>query len=300
MFKFAATAILAIALCLGGRAIPPASGYEAGLATLSLTDPVEGGPMTAIVVYPTDADPKGGPPAVSHLGPFHVAAATGFPPAAGPFPLIVVSHGTGGSSLGHHDSATALARAGFVVASIEHPRDNYRDDSGFGTDIQLYGRPHHIVALIDALLASPVFGPRVDRGAGIGMAGHSAGGYTALAIAGAVPDLSLSAAYRAALPADTYGLRADTAGPFRRRPDLHPIADPRVRSIFIMAPALGYLFDKPGLADVRVPVQPRFQHPLLRLRCGGVPLDADHRALRRVCGAIGGVGSPIENTRSPR
>jgi predicted dienelactone hydrolase len=102
----------------------------------------------------------------------------------GPFPLIVFSLGTGASNLAHHDSMAALARAGFEAASVEHARDNYRDDSAFGTDVQLIGRPHHIVALIDAILAHPAFGPLIDR-AQIGMASHSAGGATALLIAGA-------------------------------------------------------------------------------------------------------------------
>jgi predicted dienelactone hydrolase len=44
-------------------------------------------------------------------------------------PLVVISHGTGGSLAGHYDTAIALAKAGFVVAALTHPGDNYRDDS---------------------------------------------------------------------------------------------------------------------------------------------------------------------------
>lgn len=36
-------------------------------------------------------------------------------------PLVVVSHGRGGDSVGLHDTAEALADAGFVVAAINHP-----------------------------------------------------------------------------------------------------------------------------------------------------------------------------------
>src|SRR5450755_1923920 len=45
-------------------------------------------------------------------------------------PLIVMSHGNGGSFEGHYDTALALARAGFVVAAVTHTGDNYRDGSG--------------------------------------------------------------------------------------------------------------------------------------------------------------------------
>jgi predicted dienelactone hydrolase len=226
-----------------------AEDFGAGFLDLELTDPVEGGPMPAVVFYPTRGD--GGS---TQVGPFTIEATRDAPPAPGSYPLIVHSHGTGGSHLGHHDTLAALARAGFVAAAVEHPRDNFHDTSGFATDLQLIGRPHHIVALIDALLAHATVGPLVDRDR-IGMAGFSAGGYTALLIAGAVPDFSLMGEYRKAVPYDPLRWRADAAGKQRRKPDLKVVAEPRVKAIFLMAPALGYVFDKKGLAKVEVPVR---------------------------------------------
>jgi predicted dienelactone hydrolase len=240
----------ACAACILTTFGPRADELEAGFIQLTLVDPVEGGPMPAIIVFPTKSG--GGQ---TELGPFTIAARRDTTPAPGPFPLVVFSHGTGGSSLGHHDSLTTLARAGFVTAAVEHPRDNFRDDSGFGTDLQLIGRPHHIIALIDAVLTHPTIGPLIDRTAGFGMAGHSAGGYTGLLVAGAVPDFSLREAYRRGVPDDPLQKRADTAGAQRRKPNLQFISDPRVRAILLMAPALGYVFDRTGLAKVRVPVR---------------------------------------------
>jgi predicted dienelactone hydrolase len=247
--------VLLTCLVLGALLLGVPSGtlraedFGAGFLDLQLTDPVEGGPMPAVVFYPTKAD--GGSTSV---GPFTIAATRGAAPASGAFPLIVHSHGTGGAHLGHHDTLAALARAGFVAAAVEHPRDNYRDDSCFATDLQLIGRPHHIVALIDGVLAHATVGPLVDR-ARIGMAGFSAGGYTTLLIAGAVPDFSLQEVYRRAVPKDPLRGRADAAGKQRRKPDLEIVSDPRVKAIFLMAPALGYVFDKAGLAKVEVPVR---------------------------------------------
>ena len=245
-----ALAWLVACLILGGIASSArADTYGAGFLDLTLTDPVEGGPMPAIVFFPTKTD--GGP---TQVGPFTIAARRGAAPAPGPLPLIVHSHGTGGSMHGHHDTLAALARAGFVAAAVEHPRDNFKDTSGFGTDLQLIGRPHHIVALIDGVLANATVGPLIDK-ARIGMAGFSAGGYTTLLIAGAVPDFSLREAYRRAVPNDPLRKRAEAAGTQRRKPDLQFVSDPRVRAIFVMAPALGYVFDKAGLAKVEVPVR---------------------------------------------
>jgi predicted dienelactone hydrolase len=226
-----------------------AEAFEAGFVDLALTDPVEGGPMPAIVVYPTRSAAG-----TTRLGPITISAGREAPPAPGPHPLIVFSHGTGGSNLGHHDSLTALSRAGFVAAAVQHPRDNYRDDSGFATDLQLVGRAHHIVALIDGLVAHPTVGPLIDRGR-IGMVGHSAGGYTALLIAGAVPNFALAKAYREAVPFDPYRQRAEAVGAQRRKPDLQYVADPRVRAVVLLAPAIGYAFDRAALANVHVPVR---------------------------------------------
>ena len=223
--------------------------FQAGFTILSLTDPVEGGAMSALAVYPVRSG--NGP---VELGPFTIAATRGAVAMPGPHPLIVVSHGTGGNMLGHHDSLVALAQAGFVAVAVEHPRDNFRDDSGFGTDLQLVGRPHHVTALIDALLKHSTLGPLIDR-TRIGMAGHSVGGYTALLIAGAVPKLALREAYRQAVSVDPLRARADAVGAWRRKPDLPFTADERVRAIFLMAPALGYLFDEDALAKVRIPVR---------------------------------------------
>jgi predicted dienelactone hydrolase len=49
--------------------------------------------------------------------------------------------------------------------------------------------------------------------------------------------------------------RADGAGRERRKPGLALVSDPRVRAIFLMAPAVGYLFDRTSLAKVEVPVR---------------------------------------------
>jgi predicted dienelactone hydrolase len=226
-----------------------AEALEAGFVSLTLIDPVEGGPMPTIVVYPSKSGAE-----TTRLGPFTISAGRDVTPAPGPYPLIVFSHGTGGSNLGHHDSLTAFARAGFVAAAVQHPRDNYLDDSGFATDLQLIGRPHHIVALIDGLFAHPTLGPLIDQGR-VGMVGHSAGGYTALLVAGAVPNFALAKSYREAVPWDPYRQRADAVGSQRRKPDLQDVADPRVRAIVLLAPALGYAFDQDALAKVHVPVR---------------------------------------------
>jgi len=63
------------------------------------------------------------------LGNATLPGAKDCPIASDKLPLVVISHGRGGSFLGHHDIAETLADAGFVVAAINHPGDTASDMS---------------------------------------------------------------------------------------------------------------------------------------------------------------------------
>ena len=104
-------------------------------------------------------------------------------------PLVVFSHGTAGWFGGHHDTAAALADAGFVVAAINHSGDNGNDRSK-SDDLSVFGsRPADMVRLIDFLLQDWKDKAIVDS-ARIGLFGFSNGGYTGLALIGAAPDFA--------------------------------------------------------------------------------------------------------------
>lgn len=104
-------------------------------------------------------------------------------PADGNGRLVVISHGTGGAPWVHGDLARALVAAGYVVAIPEHRGDTYRDDSDRGTFAAMKRRPGDISRTIDAVAADPRFGPRLDL-RHVGVYGMSAGGFTALSLAG--------------------------------------------------------------------------------------------------------------------
>jgi predicted dienelactone hydrolase len=82
----------------------------------------------------------------------------------------------------HADLARTLVEAGFVVALPQHRGDNYRDGSTPGP-VSWERRPAEVSRAIDAMAADPRFGPLLapDR---VGMYGMSAGGHTALTLAG--------------------------------------------------------------------------------------------------------------------
>lgn len=170
-----------------------------------------------------------------------------------PAPLVVISHGNGGGLLGHGDTARALAQAGFIVAALTHPGDNYRDQS---RSTQLTARSRHLSRLIDHM-TGPAFADAsavaVD-GERIGAFGFSAGGFTVTSAIGGVSDLAAIRDHCEAHVNDfaCLLLAIQPIDPVTWRPDAR---DARIKAAVIAAPAFGYSFTTASLADIHIPVQ---------------------------------------------
>jgi predicted dienelactone hydrolase len=221
------------------------SAFSAGFERVTVPDP-NGPPLEAGIWYPSES-----PVSSQQFGLYRQTVAAGGPIAGRGLPLIVMSHGTGGSFEGHYDTALALAEAGFVVAAVTHTGDNYRDQSSF---IRVENRPRHIKALVDFMLASWPHHDLIDP-ARIGMFGFSAGGFTALVEIGGVPDMTRAAPYCDAHPDEWTCLKAK---PYRTGAVAAPAAFvhvPRIAAAVIAAPAVGYSFTPEGLADIKAPIQ---------------------------------------------
>jgi predicted dienelactone hydrolase len=133
------------------------------------------GPVT--VFYPTQAAEE----RVSR-GPFVLSLAPDGPPLRGNGRLVVISHGSGAWPWLHTDLARRLVEAGYTVALPEHRANNDHDDSQPGPP-SWARRPGEMSRAIDALARDPRFAPllRLDK---VGVYGMSAGGHTALTMAG--------------------------------------------------------------------------------------------------------------------
>lgn len=195
-----------------------------GYRIVEVPDPSQGSaiPVHLLAVTATPAEAR-----EERFGSYVLTVARDAPLAAGP--LVVVSHGTGGTPWLYRDLARHLALTGFTVALLEHPGNRLGDDALAGTPALLSHRPRHITRVLDALGA--------ERAA---VVGHSLGGYTALAAAGGQPH---------ALPHETPDGRA------------HPVAvlrDPRIVAIVLLAPALPWFMAPGSLAAVTAPVLARF------------------------------------------
>jgi predicted dienelactone hydrolase len=115
-------------------------------------------------------------------GPFQLTVAAEGTPVRGNGRLVVISHGSGGAPWVHADLARSLVDAGFVVAMPEHKADNYKDKSNPGPGSWAM-RPAEVSRAIDAVGRDARLGPllALDK---VGMYGISAGGHTALSLAG--------------------------------------------------------------------------------------------------------------------
>jgi predicted dienelactone hydrolase len=253
---------LVLLLCIAptAEAAPP---WTVGYRTIAVQDVLTGESFPVALWYPTPAAPV--PlfvtgslslcrfPAILCRGiAYEMPVAQDAPVAAGNFGVIVVSHGAGGMALLHRDLAMALASQGYVVAAPTHPRGKGDDISGVGVWV---GRPKQVSRVIDTILEDAGLGSHIERER-IGVVGHSNGGYTALAVAGAKPSPSAVAAHCRQHPDDAKFCAsggAATREATREVGRIPELRDPRVRSIVLMAPNAAPFTDD-ALAKVTVPV----------------------------------------------
>ncbi|HZZ09151.1 MAG TPA: dienelactone hydrolase [Paraburkholderia sp.] len=207
-------------------------------------------PLTAGIWYPTDA-----PPSPHALGNVTQTVAADAPLAGDRLPLVVLSHGGGGSYGSHYDTALALARAGFVAAAPSHAGDTFDDQSGV---LQPWRRTAQLHRLVDYLLDEWRWHERLDA-ARIGALGFSNGGFTVLVAAGGTPDLAQIAPYCEAHPEHDLCMALKHAGVDPHLganvPASDWVHDRRIKAIVVAAPAFGFAFSRAGLDSVRGPVQ---------------------------------------------
>jgi predicted dienelactone hydrolase len=186
------------------------------------------------------------------------------------FPLILLSHGTGASSLMMAWMGTVLASHGYIAAAVNHPGNNAVDGytvQGFS----LWGeRATDLSAVIDQILADSTFGPRIDSQR-IGAAGFSLGGCTMLEIAGGIGELSRYEEFckspradgMCVDPAEFPNLLSKAEEFSKTDPEFqaalreagHSHRDPRIRAVFAIAPAIGPAFDPKSLEEISIPVE---------------------------------------------
>jgi predicted dienelactone hydrolase len=186
------------------------------------------------------------------------------------FPLILLSHGTGGSSQIMAWFGTGLAARGFIVAAVNHPGNNTLEDYEIPGFALWWERATDLRVVLDQMLADSTFAGHIDSKR-IGAAGFSLGGFTVIEIAGGIGELPRYREYCKAHKSDGIcsdppefpGLIAKIDALVASDPAMQAAVangakshrDARVRAIFAMAPAIGPAFSTESLASISIPAQ---------------------------------------------
>ncbi|MEO8546001.1 MAG: dienelactone hydrolase family protein [Burkholderiaceae bacterium] len=211
-----------------------------------------GGSFPVGVWYPTSASPH--PTTLIGLQLMNVAPDGVV--SGSRLPLILISHGNGGGPGSHADLAMTLASNGYVVAAPMHAGDNFLDESGLATQAWLARRNRELRLATDYLLDSWTYRGQIDSKR-IGAYGFSAGGYSVLVAAGAIPDLGMVAPHCAKQPEFVCAMLRQVKSPLLQADVLVPASQPdkRIRAIVVAAPGLGFTMAGRALDEVTVPVQ---------------------------------------------
>lgn len=265
----------ALGFCIAASSLLAAE-TQTAIEPLTVKDARADRPLTGFVWYPT-ADTAG---AEMHHGNVvwkGITAIEEGAPMSGKRPLVVLSHGMYGNAMNQSWLADGLVQAGFIVAAINHPgTSTWMRDADHAR--MLWDRPRDISRVIDHMLADPAIAPLVDE-TRVFMAGHSLGGFTAVALAGGRFD---AAGYRAKCDMQVDEL---VCGIFDRwqvaripadvREMEQDLSDPRINAFAVFDLGGTQGFSEQSLADI--------ERPMLVLGAprdiSGLNLDIESRAL---------------------
>ena len=265
--------------------------YAVGLDTVRMVDPARADrTLTVDIWYPADKR-SDAPIAALDLVFTQLplpGVLAGPETARGSFPLVVFSHGSGGVRFQSWFLMQALASHGFVVAAPDHAGNTAVDAIAGTSDplaVAAANRPRDVSFVIDEMLArdrdpADRLHRRIDERV-IAVAGHSFGGFTALATAGGFLDY----------PPDP---RVDAIVPIA--PATFGFTDEQLASIDVPTLLMG------GTSDTAVPIEPGIVRawdlisgrPEYRVDLQA----AGHNSFTNVCDirdayVVAGVGQPI-------
>ncbi len=185
--------------------------------------------------------------------------------ASEPSPIVIISHGWGSDKASFNYLAQHLASYGFAVAVPEHIGSDNAYQQAFleghiGRDLnpsEFVNRPQDIKYIIDEITkkvaTDPLWAKKLDLN-NIGIIGHSFGGYTSLAIAGAA--LNFDRLHQECAKAEpSFNLsqilqcRASHV-PVVGQQDL---SDPRVKAAIAINPITSVLFGPEGMSQIQKP-----------------------------------------------
>ena len=275
--RFINVIVALLLAALGGLAAAAATVGERHLvaheASAALRNASHGDELRITVWYPAapgavEAPLDIGPPGKPLFTPGSAAPDAAFEDAR-PRPVILLSHGFGGTARIMAWFGTALARHGYVVVAVDHPGNNGRDPMTIAGAVLSWERPGDLATALDTAKSDPTIGPHLDLNR-LGAAGFSAGGFTSLVEAGARVDFDRFLRFCDAHPDDgicapqkEFQFSRSDAEQFLALPAVAPalahrkddLSIPGVKAVFVMAPGIVQSLDPESLKGMRAPVR---------------------------------------------
>jgi predicted dienelactone hydrolase len=151
-------------------------------------------------------------------------------------PLVIVSHGSGGTKYDQLYLIEYLVQHGYVALSIQHEPENV--GKSISTWKMLFYRALEINKVIHWLEKGPC--KQLIDIKNITVIGFSAGGFTATLLAGAKPNLRsapIAKAYKASIKSESN----------------NELYNNKIKLLILLAPALAYEFPKQELNKIKIP-----------------------------------------------
>jgi predicted dienelactone hydrolase len=247
-------AVLVGCMAAGGIARAQSVG-AVGVSEIRMEDRGGGRILDGFVWYPTTATAE--PALIGDSAVFRgVRAVRDGDLPDGRFPLIILSHGLGGDRNALSWLAVQLAAHGRIVAAVNHPGTT-RGHMPSPETRKPWERAKDITRAITDLLGSTRFGPRVNA-ARIAVIGHSLGGNTAMAVAGARFDVERFArdcdVYPRDLDCHWYLDNAIVREPSALTQTQQSLRDDRVGAVVALDVGFARGFTPESLAAVPIPI----------------------------------------------
>ena len=170
------------------------------------------------------------------------------------YPLILMSHGSGGSRYDLAWLAEFYTRRGYIVACTTHVGNTYGDTDPVMA-YQIWNRPQDMSRVLDHLLQESPWSDFIDRERIVAL-GHSMGGYTVLALAGARYDYQKARAHCASKQRDP---TCDAAPRIDKSKidytgSSESYQDPRIKAVVAMAPPVAASIIEESAKQIQIPV----------------------------------------------
>ncbi|WP_422860221.1 alpha/beta hydrolase family protein [Flagellimonas sp. S174] len=227
--------------------------FNIGQTSITFVDESRNRPLVTEIWYPTfDNFTKKEPKDNSKELFKTISTIWGAKVADGKFPLLLVSHGTGGNRFSLTWFIEKMVKEGYIVVSLDH-YGNSTFNKIPREFVKWWERAIDAQYVLTCILEDKEIGTKID-GTKIGGVGFSLGGYTNIALAGGYVDRTLGEHQKSEdrqMPPEfpetdeIIDFEKDSLIISSYKTYKDKVKDARIKAFFVMAPAIGFGFHSP-------------------------------------------------------